>query len=174
MEVLGSSKTRDIFDAIVDDVKAVLAADVKVVRAAGAQAKVPVTPTTTAEEWYAAVNAAEGVDEATKASLAVLKERKPLYFDLAFKVRGHAWAHTHGYRRGGRSRRGQGGVRGGGVRSVRRTTKRRRRSRSGRPWSASGAARAGACPPPSAVRRRRRTYVDTGWWWCSAGALSLR
>lgn len=90
MEVLGSSKTRDIFDAIVDDVKTVLAADVKVVRAAGAQAKVPLTPTTTAEEWYAAVNATEGVDEATKASLAVLKERKPLYFDLAFKVREQA------------------------------------------------------------------------------------
>ena len=56
-------------------------------RAAGAASKVPVTLATTAEDWYAAVQAAESVDETTKSSLAVLKERKPLYYQLAFKVR---------------------------------------------------------------------------------------
>ena len=43
VEVLGATKTRDIFDGIVDDLKAVLEGDAKVVRAAGAASKVPVT-----------------------------------------------------------------------------------------------------------------------------------
>ena len=85
-EVLGSTKTRDIFDGIVDDLKAILEGDAKVLRAAGAASKVPVLLSTTAEDWYAAVQANENVDETLKSSLAVLKERKPLYYQLAFKV----------------------------------------------------------------------------------------
>ena len=84
-DVLGSTKTREVFDALVDDLKAGLEQDAKVLRLAGAAAKTAVTLATTAEGWYDAVQASADVDEATKASLAVLKERKPLYFTLAFK-----------------------------------------------------------------------------------------
>jgi hypothetical protein len=86
-EVLGAGKAREVYDATADELKAALEEDVKVVRAAGAASQVPLTLATTADAWYDAVQASDRVDEAVRASVAVIKERKPLYFALAFKVR---------------------------------------------------------------------------------------